>query len=61
MEEKHQRGDSKATRNKDGWGLERMKRIGNYDDFEKFCQFFSKYTNGDVAPLRAITCSNSAC
>ena len=30
-----------------------MKRIGN-EDFEKFSQFFSKYTNGDVAPLKSI-------
>ena len=28
----------------------RLKRIGN-DDFETFSQFFSKYANGDLAPL----------
>ena len=37
-------------RNKDGRGWRRLKRIGN-DDFEKLSQFFSKYTNGHVAPL----------
>ena len=36
---KKQRGDSKAKRNKNGWGWRRLKRIGN-DDFEKFSQFF---------------------
>ena len=38
-EEKHQRVDSKAKRNKDDWGWRRLKQIGN-DDFEKFSQFF---------------------
>ena len=46
--EKHQRVDSKAKRNKDGWGWQRLKRIGN-DDFEKFSQLFSKYKNGAIA------------
>ena len=41
-------GDFKTERNKDGCGWRRVKRIGN-DNFEKFSQFFSKYTNDDVA------------
>ena len=49
--EKHQRRGSNGKRNMDGGGW-RMKRIGN-DDFGKF-SLFSKYTNDDVAPLRAV-------
>ena len=30
-------------------GRLRMAKIVGNDDFEKFSQFFSKYTNGDVA------------
>ena len=43
-EEKHQSADSKAKRNKDGWGWRRLKRIGNYD-FEKFSHFFFFFQN----------------
>ena len=49
MEEKRQKGDFETKRNKDGSGWRRLKRIGN-NDFEKFSEFFSKYTNDDVAP-----------
>ena len=32
--------------------MEKIEKVGN-DDFEQFSQFFSKYTNDDVAPLKA--------
>ena len=32
----------------------RMADNGEDGNFEKFCQFFSKYMNDDAAPLRVI-------
>ena len=37
-----------------GTRMGRLKRIGK-DDFENFSQLFSKYTNGDVAPIKENT------
>ena len=50
MIEKHQRGDNKPRRNKDGEGWRRLTRIAN-DELEKFRLNFSRCTNRDVAPL----------
>ena len=52
-EEKHQRVDSKAKRNKNGRGRRRLKRIEN-DDFESLTNCFSNFANDDGAPLSMV-------